>query len=63
MTQNLENIAHELADYLTDEVLYEETITGLNILESLASLGYTLKADPKGKSSIAYYQYFKRQLR
>lgn len=62
MPNILINRAHALAGYLNDNTLFEETIDGFDILDSLASLGLKLVEDPDGLCTAAYHLAILRNL-
>ncbi len=56
MTKALRELAQDLAEYLNQNVLEEDTISIEDVLDSLASLGITLVEDPVGDSSMTYFE-------
>jgi hypothetical protein len=60
MAESLRTHAQDLADYLNDTVLDYDQISGVDILEALASLGTTLVEDPVADSTLTYYESLPR---
>lgn len=56
MAESLRTHAQDLADYFNDNVLDHDQISGVDILEALASLGTTLVEDPVADSTLTYYE-------
>lgn len=56
MAESLQTHAHDLADYLNDNVLDHDKLSVEDILEALASLGTTLVEDPISDSTQSYYE-------
>ena len=56
MAESLRIHAQDLADYLNDTVLDYDEVSGVDILEALASLGTTLVEDPVADSTLTYYE-------
>ena len=48
--------AEDLADYLNQNILGNDELTGYHILDALASLGITLVEDPIADSTITCYE-------
>lgn len=55
MATTLIKKADALAAYLNLNCLTEDSLNGLDILDSLASLGFELADDTEGHSSAAYF--------
>lgn len=62
MPNTLIKRAHALAGYLNDNTLFEETIDGFDVLDSMASLGLKLVEDPDASSTAAYHLAILRNL-
>ncbi len=56
MAESLRTHAQDLADYLNDTVLDYDEVSGVDMLEALASLGTTLVEDPVADSTLTYYE-------
>ena len=56
MAESLRVHAHDLADYLNQNVLDHDELSSYDILEALASLGTTLVEDPVSDSTLTYYE-------
>ena len=56
MAESLRTHAQDLADYLNGTVLDHDEVSGVDILEALASLGTTLVEDPVADSTLTYYE-------
>jgi hypothetical protein len=56
MAEPLRAHAQDLADYLTENMLDYDELTGYDILDALASLGITLVEDPIADSTLTYYE-------
>ena len=54
MIDSLPAHARDLADYLNDDVLDNDRISGADILDALASLRITLVEDQVGDSALSY---------
>lgn len=56
MAETLRAHAEDLADYLNENNLNKDELTGYDILDALASLGITLVDDPIADSTLTYYE-------
>lgn len=56
MAEALRVHAEDLADYLNENFLDNDDLTGYDILDALASLGITLIEDPIADSTFTYYE-------
>lgn len=60
MSQSLLLLAEQLADYLNEEFLDNDTVAAHDILDALTSLGLTLVEDPAADSTLTYYESLPR---
>ena len=56
MAEALRIHAEDIADYLNENILDNDNLTGYDILDALASLGITLVEDPIADSTLTYYE-------
>lgn len=58
MAESLRAHAEDLAEYLTENILDNDELTGYDVLDALASLGITLVEDPIADATLTYYESF-----